>query len=94
LDIAPRSIARPRGKSEDAYIGLPYGDVHFPRLARNHKENRQGVIAQGHAKPTWSLAKSGNYRTYHPKYLFFIKEVEGSNGSKRLHFERRAVNQV
>ena len=93
-DLRPRHTGRPDGKDESHYIGLPYGNVRFPRLARNYKENRRGVIEAGHATPAWSLAAGGNYRTYRPKYLFFIRGVEQNDGTTGWKYERRAVRQV
>jgi hypothetical protein len=94
MDLTPTSIGRPAGKGAGTYIPLPYGNLRFPRLARNYMENRSGVIQQGHATPAWSLAAGGNYRTYRPKYLFFIRETRNEDGSTAVAFQKRPVSQT
>lgn len=93
MNLMPTSRGRPAGKSADNYLPLPYGDLRFPRLARNYRENREGVIRQGHATPAWSLAAKGSYRTYRPKFLYFIRETLDKHGNLSIRHERCTISQ-
>lgn len=82
----------PEGKDRTKYLPLLYGGVRYPRLARNLLENRREVIQRLYdPEELHKQAGTSTYRTFRPRFLNFLVEVETNNGQTKYICELRAV---
>ncbi|KAK1757075.1 hypothetical protein QBC47DRAFT_412412 [Echria macrotheca] len=75
-------------KDQTRYLPMMYKGLRYPRLARNLLENRLQVAQRLHDQGGKTVLSS--YRTFRPRFLNYIVEVE-VNGRKKFDSVRRAV---
>ncbi|RFU33032.1 hypothetical protein B7463_g3304, partial [Scytalidium lignicola] len=80
------SPSRPEGKDPRAYLPFRYNGYRYPRLARNHRENRREISQKRLRDPSWITdGATPSYRAFRPRYLCYLipKTVKGPDGKEK-----------
>jgi hypothetical protein len=59
-----------------SYLPLKYGHERYPLIAVNFWENRWPIGQANLGNLSWEAAERSSYRTFRPKFLYFLEKDE------------------